>query len=240
MKKKYTHIFFDLDNTLWDFETNSFYAMKETFRYFKLDEKGIDFPFFFETYSKHNQQLWQEYRNGKVVKNELKRLRFQKTFSDLEINNIEPLEMNHFYLTRMPVQTHLVEGTVELLDYLKGKGYFLFIITNGFREVQHKKLETTGLTKYFTKVFISEDIKAPKPSKEIFEYALKSANAKKKRSLMVGDDPIVDIEGAFHFGMDTAWLDIQPSFSMFYNINRNLNFYPTYHIRSLNDLEKII
>lgn len=240
MKKKYTHIFFDLDNTLWDFETNSLYAMKETFLHFKLDKKGVDFRFFFETYSKHNQQLWQEYRNGKVVKNELKRLRFQKTFTDLEINDIEPLEMNQFYLTRMPGQTHLVEGTVELLDYLKGKGYFLFIITNGFREVQHKKLETTGLTKYFTKVFISEDIKAPKPSKEIFEYALKSANAKKKKSLMVGDDPIVDIEGAFHFGIDSAWLELHPLLSMFYNINRDLNVYPTYHIRSLNDLKQIV
>ncbi len=240
MKKRYTHIFFDLDNTLWDFETNSFYAMKETFRHYKLDEKGVDFRFFFETYSKHNHQLWQDYRNGKVVKNELKRLRFQKTFTDLEINDIDSLEMNQFYLTEMPGQTYLIEGAVELLDYLKSKGYFLFIITNGFREVQHKKLEATGLKKYFTKVFISEDIKAPKPSKEIFEYALKSANAKKKRSLMVGDDPIVDIEGAFHFGMDTAWLDIQPSLSLFYNIKRSLSLCATYHIRSLNELEQFI
>jgi putative hydrolase of the HAD superfamily len=83
----------------------------------------------------------------------------------------------------------------------------LFIITNGFREVQHKKLELSGLIPYFNKVFISEDVKAPKPSKEIFEYAIKSANARKKTSLMIGDDPDVDIMGALNFGIDAILFD---------------------------------
>ena len=238
--KRYTHIFFDLDNTLWDFETNSYNALTETFRHFKLDEKGIDFPFFFETYSKHNQLLWDEYRKGIANKKELKRLRFLRAFSDININGIDPEEFNEFYLAEMPKQKHLVEGSLDLLNYLKSKGYLLFIITNGFREVQHKKLEATGLKKYFTKVFISENIKAPKPSKEIFEYALKSANAKKLSSLMVGDDPVVDIEGALRFGMDTVWLDLQNSLSLFNNINRSFKLSPTYHIRSLNELKKIV
>ncbi|HDR50387.1 MAG TPA: noncanonical pyrimidine nucleotidase, YjjG family [Mariniphaga anaerophila] len=207
MKKKYTHIFFDLDNTLWDFEQNSQIAMQKTLSHFKLNEKGIGFESFYDSYSIHNKKLWCEYRDGKVVKKELKELRFEQTFKELGITGIDPLEMNLFYLTEMPFQKKLVEGAVELLDYLTSKGYQLFIITNGFREVQYKKLEASGLKPFFTKVFISEDVKAPKPSPEIFEYAIKSANARKKSSLMIGDDPDVDILGALNFGIDAVLVD---------------------------------
>jgi len=205
--KKYTHLFFDLDNTLWDFEKNSFDAMQKTFHSFGLAEKNIEFQLFFDTYSKHNKRFWQEYRDGNIHKNELKRLRFQKTLNDLSIGKVDPVEMNSVYLSEMSKQTHLVPGTIRLLEYLKSKGYLLFIITNGFREVQHKKLELSGLIPYFNKVFISEDVKAPKPSKEIFEYAIKSANARKKTSLMIGDDPDVDIMGALNFGIDAILFD---------------------------------
>jgi putative hydrolase of the HAD superfamily len=205
--KKYTHLFFDLDNTLWDFEKNSYYAMKETFLKFRFGEQKIEFQLFFETYKKHNRRLWQEYRDGNIHKNELKRLRFQQTLNDLSIAKVDPVEMNAFYLSEMPKQTHLVPGAIRLLEYLKSKGYLLFIITNGFREVQHQKLEFSGLKPYFNKVFISEDVKAPKPSKEIFEYAIKSANARKKTSLMIGDDPDVDIMGALNFGIDAVLFD---------------------------------
>ncbi|MBW6537464.1 MAG: YjjG family noncanonical pyrimidine nucleotidase [Mariniphaga sp.] len=237
--KRYTHIFFDLDNTLWDFETNSFYAMKETFLHFKLDEKGVDFPFFFETYSKHNHQLWQDYRNGKVVKKELIRLRFEQTFKELGITGIDPLEMNLFYLTEMPFQTNLVEGAVELLNYLALRGYHLFIITNGFREVQQKKLEMTGLKRFFTKIYISEDIKAPKPSRKIFEYALKSSNATKKQSLMIGDDFQTDIVGALQFGIDAAWLVSSASFQ---TINNQVNNYSNkvYILREIGELKQTL
>jgi putative hydrolase of the HAD superfamily len=205
--RKYSHLFFDLDNTLWDFEKNSFFAMKETFRRFGFSERKIEFQLFFDTYKKHNHRLWQEYRNGDIHKNELTRLRFQQTFDDLNIEKADPFEMNLLYLNKMPKQTHLVAGTIRLLEYLKSNGYLLFIITNGFREVQYKKLEDTGLKPFFTKVFISEDVKAPKPSPEIFEYAIKSANARKKSSLMVGDDLDVDILGALNFGIDAVLFD---------------------------------
>jgi putative hydrolase of the HAD superfamily len=218
MKKKYTHLFFDLDNTLWDFEQNSQIAMQKTLSHFKLNEKGIGFETFYNSYSTHNKQLWREYRDGKVVKKELKRLRFEQTFKELGITGIDPLEMNLFYLTEMPFQTNLVEGTVELLDYLTLKGYSLFIITNGFREVQLKKLEVSGLQKYFRKVYISEDIKAPKPSQKIFEHAVKSSNAKKESSLMIGDDFQTDIIGALQFGIDAVWLVSSPPLQQITNL----------------------
>ena len=201
MIKKYTHIFFDLDNTLWDFRKNSRNAMFEAFHHFGLD-KYSDFDLFFETYTRHNHSLWDNYRNNEVTKKELTRLRFQNTFNDMKIVDVDALEMNDLYLNVMPKQTVLNEGVPEILVYLKKKRYQLNIITNGFSEVQHEKIKTSGLKPYFDKIFISEEIKSPKPQREIFEYSIKSSNALKKSSIMVGDDWEVDVIGALKFGID--------------------------------------
>lgn len=239
MKKKYTHIFFDLDNTLWDFEQNSKIALKKTLSHFRLDKKGVGFEIFYNTYSSYNKHLWSEYRNGNVVKKELKRLRFELTFTELGVTGIDPLEMNLYYLTEMPFQTNLVDGAVELLEYVTSKSYQLFIITNGFREVQLKKLEVSGLQKYFKKVYISEDIKAPKPSRKIFEYAIKSSNAKKETSLMIGDDFDTDIIGAVQFGISAVWLNAAAKKipgSRFKKSRRNTQIYSVQMLKELKNM----
>ena len=204
-KKRYTHIFFDLDNTLWDFSKNSFYAMRFTFDSFLTKSQNIQFGHFFEIYSKHNHALWAEYRNKNIGKRELIRKRFQNTFDELKIDGIDAEQMNSFYLEEMPKQKILIDGALDILHYMRNKRYQLFIITNGFKEVQNKKLENSGLKSFFQKVFISEDIKTPKPGVEIFEYAIKSANAKKAGSLMIGDNWEGDILGAAGFGIDSVY-----------------------------------
>lgn len=209
MNKKYTHIFFDLDNTLWDFERNSQKAMFETFNHYKL-EKSVEFSRFFETYLRHNHALWERYRRKEVVKKELTKLRFQNTFIELGIIGVNPEEMNTVYLNEMPKQKILNEGVIEILSYLKKKGYKLNIITNGFKEVQHEKIETSGLKPFFDKIFISEEVKSPKPDYEIFEYSIKSANAKKNNSIMVGDDWEIDVLGAVNFGIDAILYQSDP------------------------------
>ncbi len=211
MKKRYSHIFFDLDNTLWDFETNSKHAMKATFDELKLYDKNIGFEEFYEVYSVNNTKMWAAYRKKQIQKKELTRQRFQLTFDTLQLKTVDAQEMNDLYLKEMPKQAHLVDGAIDVLSYLKTQGYKLFIITNGFKDVQHKKLQSSGLASYFDKVFISEEIKCPKPAKGIFEYAVKSSNAKKTASIMIGDDWEVDILGAVNFGID----------SVFYSQNSN-------------------
>ena len=201
-------MFFDLDNTLWDFETNSELAMLYVFRTYGLDKKGVDYKTFFEFYSRINHQLWKAYRIGQITKKELIVKRFQETFDNLNIKNIDPETMNSHYLGAMPEQTKLKPGAKELLDYLHNKKYKMYIITNGFSEVQYKKIVRSGLVSYFKKTFISEEIKVAKPGKEIFRYAVKSANAKKHESLMIGDDWESDIEGAAGFGIDSIYIPV--------------------------------
>lgn len=203
MNKKYTHIFFDLDNTLWNFEINSRNAMFTVFHHLKL-ESATNFDLFFEVYSKHNHALWESYRKNEVAKRDLTRLRFQNTFTELEIKGVNADEMNGLYLSEMPKQKALNDGVIDVLNYLKKKRYHLNIITNGFSEVQHNKIDSSGLTPFFDKIFISEEIKSPKPARAIFEYAIKSSNAKKINSIMIGDDWDVDVMGAVNYGIDAV------------------------------------
>ncbi|SHE71134.1 putative hydrolase of the HAD superfamily [Mariniphaga anaerophila] len=240
LKKKYTHLFFDLDNTLWDFEKNSFYAMQNTFSHFHLEKQGVDFEDFFRVYSKHNDHLWSEYRKGNVIKRDLKLLRFQLTFDELLLSGIAPDEMSSFYLTEMPLQKRLVSGAIELLDYLKAKSYNLAIITNGFSEVQLKKTEQTGLSKYFSKIYISENVKCPKPLPGIFEHAIKSSNAPKKSSLMIGDDFQTDIIGALRYGIDAVWLNPSGDNLETKLIEKKIQTPQAYSVCLLNELRHIL
>lgn len=203
--KKYKHIFFDLDNTLWDFKKNSYYAMLAAFEHFKIARFNLTFDGFFSVYTNHNRLLWEQYRNKSVTKKELTAARFKNTFEDLKISGINPEDMNTYYLQEMPEQKLLTPGAMNILWYLKEKNYLLYIITNGFKEVQHKKMLNSGISNFFEKVFISEEIKMPKPAAKVFEYAVKSSNARKTQSLMVGDDWDVDVLGALKYGMDAVY-----------------------------------
>jgi putative hydrolase of the HAD superfamily len=206
VKRKYKHIFFDLDNTLWDFEANSAVALNQAFKYFHLYRKVQDFNEFRNIYTGHNERLWDVYRHNGLTKQELIRQRFQHTFDKFGIIDVDPVIFNDIFLNLMPQQKELIPGTSEVLNYLYKKSYLLYIITNGFREVQEKKLELSGIRHYFSRLFISEEIKAQKPSCEIFEHALKSSNAKKSDSIMIGDSWDVDIEGARNAGIDQVFL----------------------------------
>jgi len=205
---KYRHLFFDLDNTLYDFDVNAFLALKETFTQLGLIELLPSFEKFFTVYTTINNELWALYREKKIIKDVLRELRFQRSLSEFGV--IPPIpyaEIDDLYLKLMPAQTNLFPETIEVLTELKRRGYTLHIITNGFKEVQSEKLVNTGLGKFITNVFISENIKAPKPSKEIFEYSIKSSNARKKESLMIGDSWESDIIGAKNFGIDQVFFN---------------------------------
>ena len=199
--KKYDQLFFDLDNTLWDFESNSRLAMEATVSEMKLMDQIHNFDTFFEYYEAVNTKLWEDYRKKIIRKADLIERRFDETLKHFNLSGIDPLEMNTIYLQLMPLQKKLFPDVIETLEYLKSKRYPMHIITNGFSEVQHRKIESSGLGKYFDRIFISEEIQAPKPDKRIFQHALKCCNSKKSRSIMIGDSWESDILGARAMGI---------------------------------------
>jgi putative hydrolase of the HAD superfamily len=207
MQKKYTHLFFDLDNTLWDFNSNSFDALYIALDKLQLLEQIGSYTTFFKIYAEVNEKLWELYRQGLMPKKILSKQRFDESFEKHGTPvNIGGDVVNDAYLAEMPFQTRLVEGARKVLEHLHGR-YEVAIITNGFKEVQYDKIIKSELSKYFRKIFISEEVGAQKPAKKIFEYALKSMNAPKKSSLMIGDSWDADIMGARNFGIDQVYFN---------------------------------
>jgi putative hydrolase of the HAD superfamily len=230
---RYQHLFFDLDHTIWDFELNSKETLMDLHLKYNLTEKGIhDFDAFFEQYSMHNHRLWDRYTKGFIKQEELRWKRIYLSLLEYKIAD-EKLsrEMSFDYLDILPNKKNLFPYTIEILDYLKEKGYQMHLITNGFESVQFKKIENSNLAPYFKEVITSEGSNSLKPNKEIFEYALQKSNAKLAESIMIGDNESADIQGAINIGMD----------SVFVNHIKAIPTVPaTYTITHLKELEEIL
>ncbi len=208
--KNYKHIFFDLDRTLWDFDKNSNETFLEIHNKYALESRGVTgFPDFCNVYHEINLGLWDDYRKGLILKEVMNVKRFSLTLSSFGIeDDALSLSMAEDYIRISPTKRHLYDGTTRVLEYLQQK-YTLHIITNGFEEVQHKKLEHSGLNKYFTHVITSEDAGFKKPDINIFRYACAIAGANEADSLMIGDDVDVDIIGAAAAGIDQLLVDFE-------------------------------
>lgn len=229
---KYKHLFFDLDHTLWDFDANSRLTLEQLYNELNLREKGIvDFDAFHKNYLVHNERLWDRYRKGIIRVDELRWKRFYWALVDFQITN-EALakQMAVLFLDNLPSRTILFPGTREVLGHLKEKGYCMHLITNGFEEVQWGKLRNTQIDGFFTEVITSEGSNSLKPHKEIFDYALTKAKSTANESIMIGDDPEVDIKGAMNAGLDQVFVN---------HVNKTIDFKPTYTIYDLEELKGI-
>jgi putative hydrolase of the HAD superfamily len=198
-KTHLTDIFFDLDHTLWDFEVNSF----ATFNQILSDH---NFPFetatFMKAYSPINHAFWKLYRENKITTEELRFVRLQKTFEAIKQpqNTAMINTLSNAYINQLSTHTHIFEGTIELLEYLN-PNYRLHIITNGFENIQQKKMANAGLAPYFDVVLTAEKAGVKKPHPVIFEQALSMAHTSASKSLMIGDSYEADIAGAIALGM---------------------------------------
>ena len=210
--KHITDIFFDLDHTLWDFDTNSFLAFDKIF---KSQYPTIDSNFFIEIYAPINQACWKLYQVDEITHDELRYQRLKQTF-DLMNYSISDGAIDKIatdYITFLPDNNQLFKGAIEVLEYLKPK-YHLHIITNGFAEVQDKKIANSGLKKYFNTITNSEMAGVKKPHPSIFNHALILAETNIKQSIMIGDSVDADVQGALDFGMEAILFDPNNQFPL--------------------------
>lgn len=234
MGKKYDHLFFDLDHTLWDFETNSRATLMDL--YYELDLEGkanTHFDHFHDTYHHHNTIYWDRFRKGYINREELRWKRMWRTLVDYKISD-EALakSMSERYLDILPTKTNLFPECKELLTYLSEKNYPMHLITNGFEKTQQLKLKNSGIDHYFKEIITSEQAGIMKPHAAIFEYALNKAGATAEKTIMVGDTLEVDMLGAINAGMDTAYFNpAEPP---------TAKIKPTYVLENLGELMRIL
>ena len=231
--RKYEHLFFDLDHTLWDFDANAKVAMNELYNEFQLDKLiHNDFALFYEKYLFHNKLLWERYQHGFISADELKWKRMWRTLLEFKIGDESFSRlMSARFLEILPSKEKIFPHTIELLTYLQKNKYTLHLITNGFEKTQWRKIKNSKIDHFFTHVITSESSNSMKPEKEIFQYAIDKANASIDNSLMIGDNIEADIKGALNFGMDCIFVN---------HANTPTNVDATYTIYHLKEIESIL
>ena len=201
--KHINDIFWDLDHTLWDFDRNSDLTFNKI-----LNENNIkvDVYSFLKTYHPINRKYWDLYRLNKVSKAHLRYSRLSDTFKELcvEVSDDQINKLSVDYINHLSDFNYLIPNALTILENFHSN-YNMHIITNGFKEVQNKKLEKSGLSKYFKTITISEDIGFKKPSKEIFLQAIARSNAIIENSVMIGDNFNADIIGSKSVGMKAIY-----------------------------------
>lgn len=200
--KRYRHLFFDLDHTLWDLRTNSREVLHELHAELDLAARDIPAEEMVEVFEEINTGLWDRYEEGRIEKEVLRVLRFRNTLLRFGVRDDRLARtLGEAYMGRTPQRSALNPGALELLTDLQPH-YRIHIITNGFDEVQGVKLASSRITHFFDVVLTSEKAGARKPAPAIFRYALRSAKAEAYESLMIGDNPRADIAGARSVGID--------------------------------------
>ncbi|MCD0454657.1 YjjG family noncanonical pyrimidine nucleotidase [Chryseobacterium sp. LC2016-27] len=207
---KIQHIFFDLDNTLWDHRRNAYLTIKDLFDKEEIALKyNLDFEEFHSVYHEINEKLWEQIRDGEIDKEYLRKHRFYDTFKRFGIDDLElSMYFEEHFLDKILNYNHLVEGAQYVLDYLKAKDYTLHIISNGFQEVTERKCILSKIDHYFQTITSADSVGVRKPNPAIFEYSLGLSKAKKEESILIGDDWIADVIGAQNFGMDVIFFDV--------------------------------
>ena len=224
----YKNLFFDLDDTLWAFSANARDTYEEMYRKYDYDRFFDSFEHYYSLYQRRNLELWAEYADGKVTKEELNRQRY---LYPLEAVGAGDSALAEAYekdaLATIPTKSKLMPHAREVLEYLSAK-YNLYILSNGFKELQFHKMRSSDIDKYFRKVILSDDIGILKPWPEIFHFALSATQSELNDSLMIGDSWENDIAGAAGVGMH----------QVFYNLSgrTDLPFTPTYQITDLKEL----
>ena len=195
------HIFFDLDHTLWDFEANSRQALEQLYEQYKIKEMGIEsLSSFIDIYEAENERSWALYRVGKMTKHDLRYNRFFRAFEQQGITKEQSAELGEEYIRISPHNTHLMPGAIEAVEYLKSKDYILHILTNGFEEVQHIKMDKSGLKPYFDEVITSDQIGVKKPDPIAFHKAKELTGLNTEPIAMIGDHLEADVLGAMNVG----------------------------------------
>lgn len=202
--RQYKTLLFDVDDTLLDFHAAQDQALDQLF-----DSVGITPTSEVKSaYSTYNQGLWEKLERGEITRPELMATRFPTFFKEYFQKDLPNNDLNDRYLDFLSNGHQEVKGAKPLLEELTDRGYELYVVTNGVRFIQEKRLREAKFDQYFKEVFISETLGAQKPSPLFFERAFAQIkDFDKNQALIIGDSLSSDMLGGKNAGIDTLWFN---------------------------------
>lgn len=222
---RYKFLLFDLDHTLFDFDTAEDVALTQL-----LKEEGVEeIQAYKDYYVPMNKSLWKDLEEKKITKQELVNTRFSRLFKHFGIGKDGAYLANRyqFYLSQ---QGQVFSGAMEFLDNLIDRGYELYAATNGITTIQTGRLTQSGLTPYFNHVFISEQLGTQKPDALFYErIGQQIPGFSKDKTVMIGDSLTADIQGGNNAGIDTIWYNP-------HHLKNKTQAQPTFEVHSYQEL----
>ncbi len=244
---KVRDLFIDFDDTLYDTHGNAVIALQELFEAFSLGRFTSDPQKFYDAYWEANIDLWTRYANEEITREYLIIERFRRPLSAINAlsedtdNTDYILKMSDVFLDFCSSKPGVVEGAHELMEHLRNCGYRIHMTSNGFHEVQYKKLEACGLKDYFDTIVLSEEAGANKPSAAFFDYAFRVTGAQKESTLMIGDNFNTDILGALKAGISAIYFNRYPEFPAGHSLLTHLPSPLTFtEVTSLQEIKRML
>lgn len=228
--KNYTHILFDLDNTIFDFAAAEKNALRNVFKVlgFKLT------PDLYKKFIEYNQKLQIKLDQGKLTEKKIQNIRFPNFFNQ---------ELNYKITDNSKLITAFQNGLAscyifrlharDMINNLYKAGYHLAVISNGIYQLQINRLKEAGINKYFEHTFVSEEICATKETAEFYDYIFNNSDYNLDNAIIVGDDLKTDILGANLSKLDSIW----------YNKSHEMNIssvHPTFVVDDLNKIPDLL
>lgn len=121
----------------------------------------------------------------------------------------------------------LMDGAIDVLEYLKSKGYLMCVFTNWFRDEQVFSMKAQGVYDYFDRFYCWDDYYA-KPDSRAYLRALGGTSP--EENCMVGNSIENDIIPAKKLGIYTFG----------YNLNKEGGIMPDVHLKALSDLKNYL
>jgi putative hydrolase of the HAD superfamily len=202
----YSFVYFDLDDTLLDHRSAERNALRDVHAHFAEAFHGLAISTFQETYHEINGDVWHRYGAGEITKEEARAERFRRVLAALSVRlSVSPDEANSYYMQRYSRYWSYVPGAREAFLKIARK-FPVGILTNGFSEVQKKKMDQfLDLKEAATTVVISEDVGYLKPDRRLFDHAASLAGVPAERILYVGDSLRSDVIGGREAGWHVCW-----------------------------------
>lgn len=222
--KDITTVWVDLDDTIIDFTTNAHTALVRLWHNYPQLQTLFSSPdAWAEAYEHHNMALWALYSQGRVTRPFLRMERFRLPLTEAGMPDADARQLSDsfdtIYLDYLAQERVLMPGALDFLKRLRATGVRIGCLSNGFKEVQYRKMRTAGVDSYFDITVLSDDIGINKPDVRLFDYAMERVgDTDPAHHLMIGDNLATDIAGARAAGWHALWyhplLAPQPSISV--------------------------